>query len=132
VPGDITPAPRAGAFFDFTLDETFIGQALEPRDGFICDLRMTVAPVHQAPAWHPLRRVYTAGFFVLRGDEDGNLPFALRNMICYSPTANPLGASIWVNRSEHYRGRLLVESVPRGSQWALRLSDQPNPRSIAA
>lgn len=120
------------AFFDFVLDESFIGQALEPQNGYIVDLRMTIPPVHQTPAWHPLRRVYTAGFFVLRGEEDDHLPFAMRNMICYSPTANPLGASIWVNRSEHYHGRLLVESVPRRSQWALRLSDAPNQRSIAA
>jgi hypothetical protein len=39
-----------------------------------------------------------------------------------------LGCQIVINRSESYRGGLIVVAVPRGSQWPLTLSDIPNPR----
>ena len=119
------------AFFDFTLDETSVGAALEPADGFTVNLRMSVPPNPEQVAWHPLERIHTAAFFTLRGEGDGGLPFALRNLISYNASANPLAAwgDIWRNASVPYKGKLLVESVPRGSQWSLRLSDQPNPRA---
>jgi hypothetical protein len=39
---------------------------------------------------------------------------------------------IWVNASVRYRGRLLVESVPRGAVFELRLSDIENVRKPLA
>jgi hypothetical protein len=120
------------AFFDFVLDESSAGALLEPADGFIVDLKMTTPPIAGQPAWDPVRKCFVRGIFCLRGDEDCS-PLSLRNLICVDLAANPIAAfgSIWRDRSEPYKGRLLVESIPKGARFELRLSDIPNVRAAA-
>lgn len=59
------------ARFDFTLDETSIGQTIGPPDGFLVSLVMTTPPVNDGPPrWNEGSRRWVSGYFVLRGSGD--------------------------------------------------------------
>ncbi len=94
---------------------------------------MTTPPVYEQPSFDEGKQKFTAGYFVLRGSGD------YRDAICIQPTTNAGWAQWWgdearslVNSSIAYRGQLTVVAVPRGSQWTLTLSDQPNVRAADA
>ena len=114
------------ATFDFTLDETSVGQMLTPEEGHVTALAMTTPPPYETPEWDEGRRVWKHGYFVLRGQHD------LRDLICVQPAVcghafSWVGtvANIVVDRNLPYRGGLIVVSVPKNSQWKLTLSDVP-------
>jgi hypothetical protein len=76
------------------------------------------------------RRRRGGAYLSLRGSRD------VRDFVCALPQSNS-GAFSWsgrvgslfINRSEPYRGDLIVVAVPNGSQWQITLSDQPNVRA---
>jgi hypothetical protein len=110
------------ATFDFTLDETSVGQMLTPEDGHVTALAMTTPPPYETPEWDEGRRVWKHGYFVLRGQHD------LRDLICVQPAVcghafSWVGtvANIVVDGNLPYRGGLIVVAVPKNSQWTLTL-----------
>ena len=112
------------ATFDFTLDETSVGQMLTPEDGHVTALAMTTPPPYETPEWDEGRRVWKHGYFVLRGQHD------LRDLICVQPAVcghafSWVGtvANILVDGNLPYRGGLIVVAVPKNSQWTLTLSE---------
>jgi hypothetical protein len=116
--------------FDFTLTDADVGRAVGPQDGFLVAQRQTQnQTANEVPEWDNGRGVWRSAYFVLRGSNDHQAIF------CTSPqsggTVDP--AKVWVvNQSLRYHGDLIVQSCPRGSQWALTLSDVPNPRLAPA
>jgi hypothetical protein len=118
------------ATFDLTLDDQSVGQIIGTPDGFLVGLAMTQGPSDASvpPSWDEGRRLWTSGYFVLRGSLD------LRDLICLHPASGgsyawdgPIGHML-VNGNLGFRGDLIVQSVPRGSTWSITLSDVPNPR----
>jgi hypothetical protein len=115
---------------DYVIDETFVGRALDPADGFLVNLRQTKSQAsYAAPDGDDGSGVWKSGYLQLRGSRD------IRDLYCNSPSqcGTVDVAKTWVaNASIAYRGALVVRSVPRGSQWAISLSDQPVSRSTHA
>ena len=116
------------ATFDFTLDETSVGEMLTPEDGHVTALAMATPPPYETPEWDEGRRVWNIGHFVLRGQHD------VRDLICVQPAVCGHAFSLGRDRRQHrgrrepaYRGGLIVVAVPKNSQWTLTLSDVPNP-----
>jgi hypothetical protein len=114
---------------EFQITEANIGEMIGPPDGFIVALSMTTPPIYETPCWNEGTQKWLSGDFVLRGSND------FRDFVCIQPHNNG-GAFAWygpngqmlVNRSESYSGGLMVVAVPKGSVWALTLSDVPNVR----
>ena len=106
--------------FDFTIDESSIGQTIGPTDGFLVNLIMTAPPVHEVPRWDEGKLRWVAGYFTLRGSRD------VRDLYC---SQTGFATNVLVrNHSLGYRGDLAVVSAPRGSTWSITLADAPNPR----
>jgi hypothetical protein len=109
--------------FDFTLDDTMVGQSIGPQNGFLVSLRQTQSQAaYETPSGDDGSGVWKSAYFVLRGSAD------IRDLFCANPSqggvVDPVKSWI-VNSSLAYRGALIVRSVPRGSQWAITLSDVP-------
>jgi hypothetical protein len=108
------------AMFDFTLDDTTVGQNIGPQNGFLVSLRMTTPPVYEVPEGNDGSGFWRRGYLQLRATGD------VRDLYCNSVVQN--GHSAVQNHSLPYRGDLVVRCVPRGGVFSLTLSDQPNPR----
>ena len=114
------------ATFDFTIDQTFVGATIGPVDGFVVNLKRTLAGPFDPPSFDESRQQFTAGRLVLRASGE------FRNLVCidtqsdggwasqYSQTASVLS-----NASVGYRGELMIVCVPKGSVWEISLSDVP-------
>jgi hypothetical protein len=117
------------AMFEFTLDDTMVGTAIGPPDGgYLVNLRQTQSQASYAvPDGDDGSGVWRSGYLVLRGSGD------IRDLYCNCPSQCGVfdPAKTWVaNSSLAYRGQLIVQSVPRGSVWALSLSDVPFVKAV--
>lgn len=109
------------ALFEYVIDETFVGRALTPTNGFLINLKLTQAPVYEIPEGCDGDGAWKRGYLQLKGSGDW------RDLYCTSTVQN--GHSAILNHSFPYRGDLVVRCVPRGGVFALTLSDQPVART---
>jgi hypothetical protein len=119
------------ATFDFTLDETSIGLALDPADGFLVSLSQTTPSSDRAdPEWSASKQMWRTGYFVLKGERDTQAIYSNRSG-AWVPQWIGDARILVSNASLDYHGRLVVQCVPRGSTWSLTLSDTPFVRAPA-
>jgi hypothetical protein len=116
---------------DHTIDDSFVGQAIGPVDGgYLVTFRQTKNQTsYVVPDWDEGRMVWKSGYFVLKGSRD--------LQAVYSDSPGQGGSvdpqKVWVvNASFRYHGQLIVVARPRGSEWAVTLSDIPNPHEAPA
>jgi hypothetical protein len=119
------------ATFDFTIDDQSVGSVIGPQNGYIVALAMTTRPsAYEVPSFNHGR--WTSGFFTLR-QSGGSWR---RDVYSFSPTScTPYGDSshrMLINANIGYVGALEVTSVPKGAVFSITISDQPNPRAMAA
>jgi hypothetical protein len=115
--------------FDFSLDDSMIGQTIGPVNGFVTNLSRTAAGPYEQPQFNEGRQRWVAGRFVLRGSND------YRDLICLDSQSGGGWTSgtapfaiVLANASIGYAGGLEIVAVPKGSTWALTLSDAPTLR----
>ena len=115
---------------DHVIDDSFVGQAIGPVDGFLVGLRQTQnQSANEVPFWDPGRGVWKSGYLTLRGSNDHQAIFSA----CPGQGGTVDPSKTWVvNQSLRYHGALIIQAVPRGSIWALTLSDVPVSRTAPA
>jgi hypothetical protein len=102
------------------IDHTVVGAVLDPANGYITALSMTSPPSrYDNAAFKSDRGAWASGYFSLCGEND--YEHLVRNLICIE-TSNP--CKRFINLGIGYEGKLLIRSVPVGSQWEITLSDQ--------
>jgi hypothetical protein len=120
---------------DFQITEANIGEMIGPQDGFLVALSRTRPHVHDgAPRWSASRLRWLSGYFVLKGTRDA------RNLISIDPSNGhafiDYGGYGWpvahvaMSASLDYAGLLEIVCVPKGSEWAITLSDVPVARQL--
>jgi hypothetical protein len=119
------------ATFDFTLDETSIGSALDPVDGFLVSLSQTAPSTDRAePQWSQSLGRWKTGYCTLKGERDTQALYSCRPGVWTPQWAGNVRVLI-SNASFPYAGRLIVQCIPKGSTWSVTLSDVPNVRAPA-
>jgi hypothetical protein len=115
------------ATFDFVIDETFVGQAIGPANGFLVSLAVTAVPkVYETPNWDAGRLCWKTAYLQLRGSGDSQNIF-----FCANPHQWGFVSKFLVsNQSLSYRGDLQIICVPRGAVFELTLSDIPYDRTL--
>ena len=113
------------ATFDHTIDETSIGAILDPADGFVVSLSQTTPSTDRGdPQWSASLGRWKTGYLALRGEGDTQAIYSDR-----SGGWVPLWVGdtriLIVNHSLQFRGRLVVQCVPRGAVYQLSISDVP-------
>jgi hypothetical protein len=109
--------------FDYVLTDADIGTSIGPVDGFLVDLSQTSPPTQNSPPQATPAGVWTGGNYLqLRGEKD------YRDLYCAQPATafmNWSGKRLFlvVNHSLPYRGQLAINAVPKGSTFAITLSD---------
>lgn len=118
------------AFTDVLITDASVGMALPVVDGYLVDLNRVVAPYSDNPPPQASEAAgkWLSGYFVLRD------AVSQRAYICmpetnygYVPARAGQFLVLTRNASLRYTGELIVECVPAGSEWLIRVSDQPNP-----
>lgn len=115
------------ALFDFTITDQNVGELIGPQAGYLVNLAMTTPPARlEIPSWDPGRQRWVSAYLVLRGQHD------IRDLVCCNPSIDAGSFQWWgsegrllTNSSLFYRGTLVIVCVPRGSVWAVSLSDIP-------
>jgi hypothetical protein len=117
------------ANFDFTVDETNIGQTIGPANGYLVNLTRTQAGPYDPAQWSAAKQQWLTGRFVLRGSGD------VKDLVCIDTqhgggwaSHGGLGDIVWGDANIALAD-LIVACVPRGSAWTVTLSDVPNPRA---
>jgi hypothetical protein len=113
------------ATFDFVLDETSIGSALDPPDGYLVSLSQTAPGVPDGdPQWSAAKQAWRTGYCTLKGERDFQAIYSDRSG-AWVPMWNGNVRHLITDASLNYRGRLIVQCVPRGATYTLTLSDIP-------
>ena len=113
------------ATFDHTLTEADIGAILDPANGFVVSLSQTAPTTDRGdPQWSASLLRWKTGYLALRGEGD------TQAIYCCRPGGwTPLWVGdtriLIVSASLQFRGRLVVQCVPKGATYQLTLSDVP-------
>ena len=113
------------ALTNITIDETSIGGALDPADGFLVSLSQTTPAVPDGdPQWSASLGRWRTGYLVLKGERDTQAVYSNRPSV-WTPLWSGGERSLIASNSLPYAGRLRIECVPKGSTWSLTVSDVP-------
>lgn len=109
------------ALTELVIDETYVGQVIGPPDAFLVNLTMTTRPAgYEIPQWDEGRMRWLTSYFVLKGTGD------TRDIFSACPEQGGVFGGFWLgNASLPYRGQLQVVACPKGSEWAVSISDIP-------
>ena len=108
--------------YEYTIDETYIGQTLAPANGYLVSLNKVHSRTvrrYIVPAWDAGRQVWTSAYLQLRATGD------VRDLVCINPAQAPAFPGQIANTSIAYRGDFVVKCVPHQTSWRLVLSDAP-------
>jgi hypothetical protein len=92
-----------------------VGQVVGPPDGYLVSLRQSRSQNnYEVPDWDDGRMIWKSGYFVLKGARDHQAIYS--NCPGQCGTVDP--AKTWVvNASIAYHGSLIIQCVPKGSEW---------------
>ena len=117
------------ALTDYTLTDADIGRTLDPPDGFLVNLSQTAPSTDRSdPQFSVSLGRYLTGYLVLKGARDHQAIYCNRSGQ-WTPYWSGGNRVLIANASLDYRGRLVVQCVPRGATFTLTLSDIPNVRA---
>jgi hypothetical protein len=113
---------------DYVIDDSMVGQAFGPTNGFLVNLRLTTpSPSYATPEGDDGSGIWRSGYLQLRGSGDH------KDLYCASPSSWGYLSKLLVgNQSLSDRGDLRVLCVPRGAVFSVTLSDVPIDRTLPA